>query len=548
MLLRLIPCLLSLVTAACQDYPFESRQPLSATGQTLAQRVTNPRPTDILFILDNSGSMGSHRAQLQANVAAFIGGLVASDTDFQVAIITTDLECNVPERGAPGTRAGIGIVSDACIRRRDKNPLAFAACSDQDRNGDGRVDYTTCDAGRLRSLPGLPAYFTRPQAADQGTWAANFSAVIGAIGCDGSGYEAGLETARRAVVCSAQGYQAGAAGGCPSQAIADLSRGFVRDGADLVLIFITDEDDCSFRSLATYAPPAASNDAAAQARHLCSEEECYAYYNDAAAPAASGLEPWSDPQHQPAPVFTCSSSLGGPNGAPRQANVPRPDSVSSYLDAFIAAKGGDVSRLRAAAIISGVGALGAATSSTGIFTALPCVASPGGPSASCGCWSATQSPFYCTLTQLLSQAQSRVPIDTPANVCATGASSPGPGGCAAMPGGRYNNFLGQLQVARTVAGVEGTSLAASICQTSYSSTMAAIVDTIILSRCFDLGAAPPRASQIYLERNGVPLSQVQAGSGAAGWSLQSGAHVICLEGGIQKNLGDQFGIFVLNQT
>jgi len=46
--------------------------------------------TDILFVIDNSGSMGNEQTSLADNFAYFAAGLVELDLDFQIAVITTD--------------------------------------------------------------------------------------------------------------------------------------------------------------------------------------------------------------------------------------------------------------------------------------------------------------------------------------------------------------------------------------------------------------------------------------------------------------------------
>ena len=537
MVCRLILSILGLAAVGCQNYPFELRLPASQHGVTLTQDVRNPTPTDVLFVIDNSASMAEERAELQANVNNFIAGLAASETDFHVGIITTDLECNVPERGAPNSGPVAGF-SNACMRRRDA--FALPRCQELDTNQDGQIDYSNCDAGRLRGLAGKSAFFSRPAPGQAGAWATDFSAVIGNLGCAGSGYEAGLETARRAINCSVFGHTPDEPEICPTASIAQLNAGFIRPEADLVLIFVSDEDDCSFRSTAAYAPPADASNLTDQANHLCTEEECYAYYN---MPAQSRVGPWASSAQS---IFQCS-------GVPRTVDPPVPDSIGDYLAAFAHAKGDDPSRVRAAAIVSGVAA------TDGSFAPSPCISGPGGPSNACGCWSASADPnngkplngsFYCQLTRLLSNRGERGPLSTESNLCAQGTADASSnlilGGCSGMPGGRYAQFLGALQTARQQAGVDPTTLVSSICQASYTDTMAGIVNTIILTRCFALGQAAVDPNDLYVERNGVPLTNVAPESGQDGWSLRPGAKQVCLEGRVQKNLGDHFGIFVLN--
>ena len=45
---------------------------------------------DILWVVDNSGSMRSHQTNLSANIGSFMGAFIASGADYNMAVITTD--------------------------------------------------------------------------------------------------------------------------------------------------------------------------------------------------------------------------------------------------------------------------------------------------------------------------------------------------------------------------------------------------------------------------------------------------------------------------
>src|SRR5690606_29378958 len=101
--------------------------------------VATFRPVDILFLIDNSGTMDEERAEIRRNVGLFITELAESSVDFQVGIITPDIECNVPERNCEP-----GGTSLACCALNP--PL----CADSASAPGGPLDTTSCDAGRLR--------------------------------------------------------------------------------------------------------------------------------------------------------------------------------------------------------------------------------------------------------------------------------------------------------------------------------------------------------------------------------------------------------------
>lgn len=48
--------------------------------------------TDVLFVVDNSGSMSTHQANLIKNIPTLVDGLVQSNIDFNAAVVTTDMD------------------------------------------------------------------------------------------------------------------------------------------------------------------------------------------------------------------------------------------------------------------------------------------------------------------------------------------------------------------------------------------------------------------------------------------------------------------------
>ncbi len=54
---------------------------------------TRPK-TDVLFVVDNSGSMSEEQGRLASNASRFIGVAQQLNTDFQIAVITTDMDAS----------------------------------------------------------------------------------------------------------------------------------------------------------------------------------------------------------------------------------------------------------------------------------------------------------------------------------------------------------------------------------------------------------------------------------------------------------------------
>jgi hypothetical protein len=332
---------------------------------------------------------------------------------------------------------------------------------------------------------------------------------------------------------------------CPDPAVAELNAGFIRPDADLVLIFISDEDDCSFHDVRTYRKPASAS-AAEQAAHLCTPTECYAYYNAGKRIAGHTLDEWSDPLlASGGGYFKCFN-------AARRADPPLPDATSGYLDALIALKGGEVARVRAAGIISGKTDPGSPLG----FLPRACYQA-GDPSSACGCLSTSGEPFFCELTRLIGQqgldaggqrspAAHTCPSGSTDPVCyMCGEFNPPLGGCEALPGSRYHAFLNDLANRRIAASVRPDILVDSICKSRYEDTLLNIVNNVILSNCFDLGQIPTTADDIQVSLNGKVLERQEPGSTLRGWSWVPGTSQVCLQGGLRKALEDKFEIFFL---
>jgi hypothetical protein len=180
--------------------------------------------TDILFVVDDSGSMSEEQANLAANLDAFIDGLVASpvQNDFRIGVTNTSVE-----EFAGGTSYAAG----------PSKGVPFPA---------GALIAIKTDAGG-NAIPGSFLYdatngFGGRRILDKGssTLAADFKTNV-RVGLDGSGKEQPFRAARLAL----------------SDRLADSNKGFLRDGARLAIVFLTDEDDCSDSA----DPKATSNDA-----------------------------------------------------------------------------------------------------------------------------------------------------------------------------------------------------------------------------------------------------------------------------------------------
>ncbi len=196
----------------CQDYVFEQVCP--ETINEVAQSVAELRatPADILFVVDNSGSMREEQDNLANNFRSFIEALSGGTGSYRIAIVTTDFDdgnaCRQPGQECGGfvefefdTEDPFYRVSrsvDAC----QALPVPVTCFRTDD---DGRSVITNED-----------------QTAEE--IEQSFQQAV-RVGTCGSGIERGLSTMASALD--------EAANGC--------NRGFLRAEANLVVVFVADE-------------------------------------------------------------------------------------------------------------------------------------------------------------------------------------------------------------------------------------------------------------------------------------------------------------------
>lgn len=166
--------------------------------------------TDILFVIDDSRSMQEEQAKVAAELSTFVGSLVSGPihNDFQVGVVTTSLTQHA----------------------RDCSPDTPPVLLDWPE-----------ESGRLqlgKDLDGqpLPQSTRRILASSEPDLVDQFALLVGQ-GVSGSGQEMGLEAMRRALSEPLVSIPPGAS---PSGNL-----GFLRDGAQLLVVIVSDEDDCS---------------------------------------------------------------------------------------------------------------------------------------------------------------------------------------------------------------------------------------------------------------------------------------------------------------
>jgi hypothetical protein len=195
-------CLIAPLGAACIDRAITEVEPEQARIETLEFDVELNPNVDLLFVIDNSGSMGREQDQIAVNFQRMIEVLETLPTglpNLHLGVVTTDVgagqSCPVPTP-PPGVMRVTGPSSCAPLGGATERFL---------------VDVEDGVGGRDRNYAG--------------TLAEAF-ACIATAGTSGCGFEQPLEAMRLAL-------------SRPENA------GFVRPDALLAIVLLTDEDDCS---------------------------------------------------------------------------------------------------------------------------------------------------------------------------------------------------------------------------------------------------------------------------------------------------------------
>jgi hypothetical protein len=207
--------------------------------------VQPSKEVDLLFVIDNSGSMAAKQAILANNVASFIEVLEADDVaaDYRIGVTTTD----TGNPWCPGTTPERGrLVMSSCMTRLDD----FLFGNDGDAREVACLDICGLSEADLEVLPTVteldPSPAPRPWLERRagvlnlpvGTGASDAFRCLMPQGINGCGFESPLEAMSLALTRAVN----------PSQD----SYGFVREGALLAVVFLTDEADCSAADLGIF--------------------------------------------------------------------------------------------------------------------------------------------------------------------------------------------------------------------------------------------------------------------------------------------------------
>ena len=234
---------LGLAVPACLDHPLKPVEYDTEGVASGSLPLSLNKDVDILFVIDNSGSMAEEQATLARNFERFIAKLEEEkvEANYRIGITTTDLG-HVYACGNTGPEVGKFQLT-SCLQR----PTEFVFQSD-DRFVEACE--SICDHPSLTTTPTRtlldPDEKSRPWIESiegitnlpEGVGTADAFECFGPQGIAGCGFESTLEAMRLALVRAGNDDEP--------------TYGFLRPGAILAVVFVTDEEDCSARKDAEY--------------------------------------------------------------------------------------------------------------------------------------------------------------------------------------------------------------------------------------------------------------------------------------------------------
>jgi len=233
---------------ACLDHPLKPVEYDGAQELQKGIQLTVNKDVDILFVIDNSGSMGEEQANLALNFPAFIDVLEAEDVkaNYRIGVTTTDngnVRCT-----STGPEAG-KLQMSSCLERQNEfvftgNPPADVtaiACTDNCAIDNMDIQPTTTELDPEPKprpwLENIEGKTNLPDTDNDGT--PDYTTVeafqcFGPQGIAGCGFESHLESMYKAFLRAEKDDEA--------------QYGFLRANAILSVVIVTDETDCSLNN------------------------------------------------------------------------------------------------------------------------------------------------------------------------------------------------------------------------------------------------------------------------------------------------------------
>ncbi|HSA22034.1 MAG TPA: winged helix-turn-helix domain-containing protein, partial [Myxococcota bacterium] len=205
---------LLLSVGTCQDYAFEELPSSVIREKRIVQNISVATDIDILFVIDNSGSMVGEQVQLANSFSILTDTLdeTFGEGKYQIAVITTGME----SEGCPPCDA---VIDQSCMNETGENGRF------QSRRG--RIVDPLANPPEFAFDPPDPACRIVTSANKTCFYDSATQSGIALVGTNGCGYEKGLEPIRVAL----------------SDLAGTTSAGFLRDNATLAIFVISGEEE-----------------------------------------------------------------------------------------------------------------------------------------------------------------------------------------------------------------------------------------------------------------------------------------------------------------
>jgi hypothetical protein len=203
--MTLKPTLALLALAACQH-------DVTIGTPTITKRMSETRDLDLLFVIDNSSSTSDKQTLFAQNFPTFVTALDAfpgGRPNLHIGVVSTTIDIGSTDTASYGYACTSG--ADASDNGLLQATPRVTGCSRP--NEDFIIDVDLGDGTRQTNYTGTLA---------------DTLSCIGQLGENGCGFESPMEAIKRALD-----------GSHPENAT------FLRDDADLGIVILTDEDDCS---------------------------------------------------------------------------------------------------------------------------------------------------------------------------------------------------------------------------------------------------------------------------------------------------------------
>ena len=216
----------------CTQRDLRPLNPCTINGVQIRVPVTNIDKVDLLFMIDNSGSMSQEQASLASEIPNLVTVLASGVSGDRTFPPVNDLR--------------VGVVSSDM----GTGGFTIPTCNEPNFGDDGILNRAVMGAGCTAIGGGAPPFLGfQPAMGGNATDFGNQVACIANLGTQGCGFEQQLDAVLKALTPQA--------GTIPSTgmpvAFVNGSRGhgdganegFLRDDSLLAIIMLTDEDDCS---------------------------------------------------------------------------------------------------------------------------------------------------------------------------------------------------------------------------------------------------------------------------------------------------------------